>query len=106
MSQHSKATRYLKATQYLKGTQPPSSEGRQNKFSNCRDWRSFLSGAPLPPAYTSVAAALKAGHAWLTGRGWGQGWLANTTPDRQSDSRNLLLDSAGLITGSGKTLGV
>jgi hypothetical protein len=45
---------------------------RTSGFSNSRDWRSFLSGAQ-PTAYANVATALKAGHAWLTGRRWAQG---------------------------------
>jgi hypothetical protein len=75
---------------------------RTNKFSNCRDWRSFLSAAQTPPAYTSVATALKAGHDWLTGRGWRN----NRTADRESTYCKWLLGSAGLISGTGKTLGV
>ena len=64
---------------------------RTSGFSNSRDWRSFLSGAQ-PMAYASVATALKAGHAWLTGRVWAQGQLG-----------------AGLVgsaSGTGKTVGV
>lgn len=72
------------------------------KFSNCRDWRSFLSRAEAPPAYTGVATALKAGHAWLTGRGW----LGGVASSRKSDSCNWLLGSTGLIAGSRKTIGV
>jgi len=48
---------------------------RSRGFSNSRDWRSFLA-AVQPTGYASVAIALKAGHAWLTGRGWAHGLLA------------------------------
>lgn len=80
----------------------PRSKGRQTKFSNCRDWRSFLSGSQLPPAYVSVATALKAGHAWLSGRGG----LGSATPERKSEYCQWLLGSASLISGARKTLGV
>jgi len=72
--------------------------GGKAKFSNNRDWRSFLSGAQTPSAYPSVAAALKAGHAWLTGRTW-FGGPASCTYER-------LLGDAGLISGPRKTLGI
>jgi hypothetical protein len=63
---------------------------RTHGFSNSRDWRSFLSAAQ-PAAYANVATALKAGHAWLTGRGLlGEGGLV----------------SGGLVSGTGKTIGV
>lgn len=42
-----------------------------DSFSNYRDWRAFLAAVPVPAAYASVATALKAGHAWLTGSGLG-----------------------------------
>lgn len=74
---------------------------RRNKFSNCRDWRSFLLATQAPPAYTSVATALKAGHDWLTGRAW-----RPSKPGRESPYCNELLGSAGLIPGTRKTLGV
>ncbi len=77
-------------------------EGRQNKFSNYRDWRSFLSHAEVPPAYASVATALKAGHAWLSGRGWS----GNAPSERKSPYCQWLLGSAGLISGARDTLGV
>jgi hypothetical protein len=58
---------------------------RTSGFSNSRDWRSFLSGAQ-PMAYANVATTLKAGHAWLTGRGRAQGWLG---PRGRQDARGL-----------------
>jgi hypothetical protein len=61
-------------------------------FSNSRDWRSFLSAAQ-PTAYASVATALKAGHAWLTGRGWAQG-------------TRLGAELVGSVSRTGKTVGV
>ncbi len=80
----------------------PTSEERQNKFSNCRDWRAFLAHLQAPPAYTSVATALRAGHAWLSGRGW----PSNATSDRKSPYCDWLLGSAGLVSSTRKTLGV
>jgi hypothetical protein len=74
---------------------------RHNKFSNCRDWRAFLSAAQVPPGYTNVATALKAGHDWLTGHGW-----RPNKPGRESAYCKWLLGSAGLISGTGKTLGM
>jgi hypothetical protein len=44
-------------------------ERRHDSFSNYRDWRAFLAAVQAPAAYASVATALKAGHAWLTGAG-------------------------------------
>jgi hypothetical protein len=38
-----------------------------DSFSNYRDWRAFLAAVQAPAAYASVATALKAGHAWLSG---------------------------------------
>jgi len=73
---------------------------RTSGFSNSRDWRSFLSGTQ--PAAASVATALKAGHAWLTGRGWAQGWLAA----RGSETCNGLLGEGGLVSGARKTVGI
>jgi hypothetical protein len=46
---------------------------RSHTFSNYRDWRAFLAAMQAPAAYASVATALKAGHAWLTGHGVGLG---------------------------------
>jgi hypothetical protein len=40
---------------------------RGQAFSNYRDWRAFLAAIQAPAAYASVATALNAGHAWLTG---------------------------------------
>jgi hypothetical protein len=54
---------------------PGLSITRSRGFSNSRDWHSFLAAAQ-PTAYASVATALKAGHAWLTGQRWAQGLLA------------------------------
>jgi hypothetical protein len=45
----------------------------RHTFSNYRDWRAFLAAMQAPAAYASVATALKAGHAWLTGHGVGLG---------------------------------
>lgn len=56
---------------------------RSRGFSNSRDWHSFLAAAQ-PTAYASVATALKAGHAWLTGRGWAHGLLAVRGSERCS----------------------
>jgi hypothetical protein len=42
------------------------SQANANKFSNCREWRSFLSQSAA--AFPSVMAAVKASHAWLSGR--------------------------------------
>lgn len=67
----------------------PDTSVRTSGFSNSRDWRSFLSGTQ-PTAYANVATALKAGHAWLTGRGRAYGWLAARVSE----------------TGTGKPLGV
>jgi hypothetical protein len=39
---------------------------KTSKFLNCRDWRSFLAAAQSAVAYPSVA--VKASHAWLSGR--------------------------------------
>jgi hypothetical protein len=80
---------------------PGRSNARTRGFSNCRDWRSFLAAAQ-PTAYTSVATALKAGHAWLTGHGWAYGWLA----DRGRETCNSLLGEGGLVSGTRKTIGV
>jgi hypothetical protein len=63
---------------------------RSSGFLNSRDWRSFLSGAQ-PTAYANVATALKAGHAWLTGRSWAQGQLG--------------AGLVGSVSGTGKTVG-
>ena len=65
---------------------------RTSGFSNSRDWRSFLSSAQ-PTAYANVATALKAGHAWLTGRGWAQG-------------TRLGVELVGSVSGTGKPVGV
>jgi hypothetical protein len=74
---------------------------RTSGFSNSRDWRSFLSGAQ-PMAYANVATTLKAGHAWLTGRGRARGWLGT----RGSETSRSLRVEDGLVSGAGKTLGV
>jgi hypothetical protein len=59
-------------------------EGKNSDaFSNYRDWRAFLGAVEAPAACSSVAAALEAGHDWLTGRGW----MAN----RGSETRSWLL---------------
>ena len=76
---------------------------RQNKFSNCRDWRAFLSAAQVPPGYTNVATALKAGHDWLTGHAW--------RPNKAGREGAFIANGcwearAGLISGTGKTLGM
>jgi hypothetical protein len=65
---------------------------RTSGFSNSRDWRSFLSAAQ-PTAYANVATALRAGHAWLTGRGWAQG-------------TRLGAELVGSVSGTRKTVGV
>jgi hypothetical protein len=44
-----------------------------DSFSNYRDWRAFLAAVQVPAACASVATALKAGHAWLTGSGLASG---------------------------------
>ena len=69
---------------------------RSDTFSNYRDWRAFLAAVQAPAAYASVATALKAGHAWLTGRGW--------MADRGRETCSLLLGESDL--SSRKTLGV
>ena len=71
-------------------------ERGHGQFSNYRDWRAFLAAVQAPAAYASVATALKAGHAWLTGRGW--------VADRGSETCNWLLGETDLA--SRKTLGV
>jgi hypothetical protein len=65
-------------------------------FSNYRDWRAFLTAVQAPAAYASVATALKAGHNWLTGRGW--------MADRGSETCSWLLGETDLVAR--KTLGV
>ena len=67
-----------------------------NAFSNYRDWRAFLAAVQAPAAYASVATALRAGHAWLTGGGW--------MPVRGSEACSWPLAESGLM--SRKTLGV
>jgi hypothetical protein len=65
-------------------------------FCNYRDWRAFLTAIPVPAACASVATALKAGHDWLTGRGW--------MAESGSETCTRLLGDSGLVAG--KTLGV
>jgi hypothetical protein len=70
-------------------------------FSNYRDWRAFLGAIQAPAAYATVATALKAGHEWLTGRGW--------MAERAGETYGRLLDESGLVSSglvSNKTLGV
>jgi hypothetical protein len=62
-------------------------------FSNYREWRAFLVEVQVPAACTSVATALAAGHAWLTGGLWA---------DRGDAPGGGLLGALG----SRKTLGV
>lgn len=65
---------------------------KADKFPNCREWRSFLSSADLPGPYPSFVAAVKAGHAWLSG-GAATGY-------------SRLLANGNLVAGARKTLGI
>jgi hypothetical protein len=71
---------------------------RSDIFSNGRDWRAFLALAAVqaPAAYSSVATALRAGHAWFAGHAG--------RAEEGTEACNRLLDEAGL--GTHKTLGV
>jgi hypothetical protein len=55
---------------YIRIARAAHQRNRSDTFSNYRDWRAFLGAlgaGQAPAAYASVATALKAGHAWLTG---------------------------------------
>jgi hypothetical protein len=81
---------------YTRVTRAAHERQPSHTFSNYRDWRAFLGAVQAPAAYASVATALKAGHSWLTGRGW--------MADRGSETCNWLLGEPDLV--SRKTLGV
>ncbi|HTV97541.1 MAG TPA: hypothetical protein VME42_16165 [Steroidobacteraceae bacterium] len=88
-----------------------SAAGRANKFSNCRDWRSFLSSLQGPPACPSVAAALQAGRVWLARQRWLDGYAAVSdgyaaVSEEAVRTYRWLVGGGSLIAGSGKTLGV
>jgi hypothetical protein len=63
-----------------------------NKFLNCREWRSFLNSADQTGPDPSVVAALKAGRAWLSGGA--------------ATSYSWLLVNGNLVAGARKTLGI
>jgi hypothetical protein len=65
---------------------------RDNKFLNCREWRTFLNSADQAGPYPSVAAALKTGRAWLSGSA--------------ATSYSWVLVNGNLIAGAGKNLGI
>jgi hypothetical protein len=73
-------------------TLPSVAEASSNKFSNCRDWRSFLTAAQCAVVGPSLATALQAGHQWLSGG------AAKTY-------RWLFIDGT-LVAGARKTLGI
>jgi hypothetical protein len=81
---------------YIRAARFAHERNHSDTFSNYRDWRAFLTAVQAPAAYASVTTALKAGHDWLTGRGW--------TRERGNETCSWLLGEPELV--SRKTLGV
>jgi hypothetical protein len=73
-------------------TLPSFAEESVTKFSNARDWASFLTAAQCAVVGPSLATALQAGHEWLSG-------------GAERTYRWLFVDGT-LIAGARKTLGI